>query len=506
MLRTEKIILQKNPNTMRINLMEIDLSKAGESKTKANQRQNLTKKNNNNNSYKLLIKKIAYQLKKRTKLPKCKIFKFYLSYRILIMRIAKRLKSTAKKLNFWDKNDTEMTLQEVDQIQEIASTACKLIQNQGKKNQKKKNIASSGRKKKKSPKVKMSLLKKSEEEKKDLMKRNNNKNKSNDKTTILLNDLKKIELNKKDMDNFVKKFNKFLNDNDIEIMRENKLPNFSNKENEYLLTQKDFWIKYIIYVSNKYKNELNLFNFINFIEQFFLWCNPEGDNMDFVVEIKLQIHKIFDEEKINKFLLSNKLSNLDQLFERYKIFNSKESNKENYVEAKIDLENCTCPTCTEKGYIQKVIEYNLINNQITFAKKNNLSFSPFSDNSNNYIKFERDKTLHNSGEINIEYSILSENKYNDNDIFSYLNKIEKGKAESERKKKRYTSSKKKPRNNNSNKNSVKKEQKENKKEKVKEIKEKKEKKGKNEKVNAILDLMGLEADSESDDTASFNKK
>ena len=68
MIRTEKIILQKNPNTMRINLMEIDLSKAGESKTKANQRQNLTKKNNHNNSYKLLIKKIAYQLKKRTKL------------------------------------------------------------------------------------------------------------------------------------------------------------------------------------------------------------------------------------------------------------------------------------------------------------------------------------------------------------------------------------------------------------------------------------------------------
>ena len=163
MIRTEKIILQKNPNTMRINIMEVDLSKAGESKTKANQRQNLTKinnNNNNNNSYKLLIKKIAYQLKKRTKLPKCKIFKFYLSYRILIMRIAKRLKSTAKKLNFWDKNDTEMTLQEVDQIQEIASTACKLIQNQGKKNLKKKNIASSGRKKKKSPKVKMSLLKK----------------------------------------------------------------------------------------------------------------------------------------------------------------------------------------------------------------------------------------------------------------------------------------------------------------------------------------------------------
>ena len=493
MLRTEKIILQKNPNTMRINFTEVDLSKAGESKTKINQRQNLAKINNNNNSsYKLLIKKIAYQLKKRTKLPKCKIFKFYLSYRLLIMRIAKRLLSTAKKFNFWDKNDTEMTLQDVDEIQEIASTACKLIQKQGKKNPKKKNNnASSGRKKKKSPKIKLSLLKKNEEEKLNLMKKNN-KNKNNDKNTILLNDLKKIELNKKDIDSFVKKFNNFLNNNNIEIMRENKLLNFSDKETEYLLTHKDFWIKYIIYVSNRYKNELNLFNFINFIEQYFLWCNQEGDNMDFVVEIKLQIYQIFSQEKIDKFLLSNKLTNLDQLFERYKIFNSKDTKKEKRFEAKIDLDNCKCSTCTGNGYIQKVIDYNLINNTISFAKKNNLSFSPFSNNENKYIKFEKDKTLHNSGEINIEYSILSENKYYDNDIFSYLNKIEKGKAESERKKKRYSSSKKKPRENNSNKNSVKKAQKENKKESVN---EKKEKKGKNEKINAILDLMGLEADS-----------
>ena len=493
MFRTEKIILQKNPNTMRINFTEVDLSKAGESKTKINQRENLAKINNNNkSSYKLLIKKIAYQLKKRIKLPKCKIFKFYLSYRLLIMRIAKRLLSTAKKFNFWDKNDTEMTLQDVDEIQEIASTACKLIQKQGKKNPKKKNNnASSGRKKKKSPKIKLSLLKKSEEEKLNLMKKNN-KNKSNDKNTILLNDLKKVELSKKDIDNFVKKFNNFLNNNNIEIMRENKLPNFSNKDTEYLLTQKDFWIKYIIYVSNRYKNELNLFNFINFIEQYFLWCNQEGDNMDFVVEIKLQIYQIFSQEKIDKFLLSNKLINLDQLFERYKIFNSKNTKEEKRFEAKIDLDNCKCPTCTGNGYIKKVIDYNLINNTISFAKKNNLSFSPFSNNENKYIKFEQDKTLHNSGEINIEYSILSENKYYDNDIFSYLNKIEKGKAESERKKKRYSSSKKNPRENNSNKNSVKKAQKENKKESVK---EKKEKKGKNEKINAILDLMGLEADS-----------
>ena len=101
--------------------------------------------------------------------------------------------------------------------------------------------------------------------------------------------------------------------------------------------------------------------------------------------------------------------------------------------------------------------------------------------------------MYNNGKINIEYSILSENKYYDADIFNYLNKIEKGKAESERKKKRNPSSKKKSRNN-----SVKNEIKEIKNE-AKEIKnEAKDKKAKNKNINAILDLMGLEADSQSE--------
>ena len=46
--------------------------------------------------YKLLIKKIAEQLKKRVKLPTCKIIKIYESYRLLIKRIAEALKKTMK--------------------------------------------------------------------------------------------------------------------------------------------------------------------------------------------------------------------------------------------------------------------------------------------------------------------------------------------------------------------------------------------------------------------------
>ena len=50
--------------------------------------------------YKLLVKKIASQLKRRKKLPTCKIIKVYESYRLLIKRIADQLKkSRAKRMS-----------------------------------------------------------------------------------------------------------------------------------------------------------------------------------------------------------------------------------------------------------------------------------------------------------------------------------------------------------------------------------------------------------------------
>ena len=496
MFNQEKAIIQNNFNSYHQNRIQINFTKASESKTKINQRENLLKKNNlplliNNNSYKLLVKKIALQLKKRTKLPKCKIFKFYSSYRLLILRIAKQLKSTAKRFNFWEKKENEITLQDVDQIQKIASTAIKLIQKQGKKNQKKKNVSPSMRKNKKSPKPKITLLKKREEEK--LNKINNNINIINmdneNNSQNKLNQLKNIEINKDDINIFIKQFNSFLTENNIEIMRENKLPNFTNKQYEYLLTNKDFWIKYIIYISERYKNELNIYNFLNFIEQFFLWNKTPGDNLDFIVEIKIQMYKTFDEEKINNFLSMNKLQNFDQLFERYKNFNIDNNNNEKYIEIKIDLDNCTCPLCTKKGLIQKkVSEFNNINNEINFSQNNNFSLPSQSS----YIKFDKNKTLHNNGEINIEYSIIS-NKYYDNNVFNFLNKIEKGKIESEKKKKRNTSTRKKEKSEK--KSSIKKNIQEKKKVKKISLNNKR-----NDKINAILDLMGLEGDFGSEDT------
>jgi hypothetical protein len=48
-------------------------------------------KENNEKKYKILIKRIASQLKKRIAFPKCKIIKIYQSYRLLIKRIADSL-------------------------------------------------------------------------------------------------------------------------------------------------------------------------------------------------------------------------------------------------------------------------------------------------------------------------------------------------------------------------------------------------------------------------------
>ena len=54
-------------------------------------------KENNEKKYKILIKRIASQLKKRIAFPKCKIIKIYQSYRLLIKRIADSLKKSLIK-------------------------------------------------------------------------------------------------------------------------------------------------------------------------------------------------------------------------------------------------------------------------------------------------------------------------------------------------------------------------------------------------------------------------
>ena len=239
-----------------------------------------------NPKYKFLIKKIAQRLRKRVNFPKCKLFKFYQAYRTLVLRIALGLKRTAKKPNFWEKWNS-MTEQEVNQIQEIAFTACKIIQEKGKN-----KISSSDRKKNKNIKIGLSLFRKAEEAK--II------NSKDDKSTTLkeINKLKIININDK---KFLENFSEFLSGNSIEIFSDIKLPNITNNKYIFLFTQNEFWIKYIIYISIKYKKDLSIFNFIIFIELFYTWNNNSLDN-DFNQEIIKAITSIFDNETINKFL------------------------------------------------------------------------------------------------------------------------------------------------------------------------------------------------------------
>ena len=67
-----------------------------------------------NEKYKLLIQKIATQLKKRVKLPSCKIIKIYEPYRALIKKIAEALKKSMKSFN---SNSSTSMSNEIQNIQ-----------------------------------------------------------------------------------------------------------------------------------------------------------------------------------------------------------------------------------------------------------------------------------------------------------------------------------------------------------------------------------------------------
>ena len=419
----EKKIININPNYKKITL---NISKKKEN-------------NRNNIKYKMLIKKIANILKKRIKFPKCKIFKFYLKYRQSVIKIANKLKKTAKHINFWDKYLANITEKEINQIQEIASTACKIIEAGGQKKVNKKKLSSSNKKSRKNIKVNVSILERNNE--KELHNKNdndNNKYEINKHLDFLKN------LNENNDTYFIKEFSSFLENNNIKICPESKLPLFMNDNNKLLLSQKEFWIKYIIFISKKYKNDLTMYNYIFFIEQFCIWNYNSIANDEFNKEIKKQISLVFNEEIVNKFFISNKIKDLDGLFEKYKNIHI---NNTKYREIKLDGEDnkdkiCDCSTCANKGFIDKIINYNKTNNEISFAKNNNLSYL-----NENVIKFDKikiKKDEHN------EISILSKKDEENENIFKYLRKIEMGKNEDkkeEKVKKRKSSNYKKKRKN-----------------------------------------------------------
>ena len=375
--------------------------------------------NNKDENYIYLVKKIAKVLKKRIKLPKCKIFKFYNSYRELILKIAKGIKKTAIKLNFWDKWENNITEKEINEIEKIASKSCQIIQQSKNKRSKRgiKNKITNDSKNNKDIKLNLSLFKKNKD--KNELKINIDKYSEN---TKIINSLKNIDSSIQNND-FITQFSNFLKNNMIEICEDSKLPLIKNEKNYHLLSNIEFWIKYIIFISRYYKNKLSIYNFVNFIQQFYLQVgNINIENEVFNKEIINQINYQFDENTISNFLFGNKIKKLEDLFSRYKNIN----NEYKYREIKID-EDCQCETC-KNLYYEKIINYNKKNNKILYAKDNNLSYIiEDKNNSKDTAKNYYDKKI-------LDYFSSSKSKREENKKDRSKNKIKKSKSKKKDKK------------------------------------------------------------------------
>ena len=351
-------LLRKHDKDIKMNFTNTELFSFG--KPNINSSKKLKKRKNdasNNIKYKQLIKRISSQLKKRVKLPTCKIIKIYKSYRELIFRIAEGIKRTSKNIN---KNNINFQ-------KEREKFGISLISKE-KINNSKNSISNSKRRKEKE-----------------------------DNINLLIN----IDDTLEDV-NYMNNFENFLLANDIMISIDTKSPSFNNGNNKYLLSNLDFWIKYIKYLCLKYKTELNFYNFTSLIELFYIWIdNNKCDSNIFKKLIIQQIELLFDKDKINKFLLTYKLNNLEELFSRYKDMNN--INSREVREIKLE-EDCQCPNCP--NIKEKVINYNKKNTYISYSEENNLNYGIIKE----IIKFPQTKIIYDDNQKGLSIPINSDSK------------------------------------------------------------------------------------------------
>ena len=376
--------LNKNRNsTYKIELFRSQ-NKSGEKspdKTPFNNVQviNLGKKNLiNDERYKILVKKIANQLRKRIKLPTSKILKIYESYVILIKRIAKALKASMDKkikVNKINKIEEEKTNTVIEKPIEIIEENKIII----KKPESKKNSKS-----KRKIEYNMTLLRKSEEEKEMILKEQqmmNLEDKIENKQELNLNqddniNLSNIEVTKS---NFIQDFKKFLDKENISLV--NNLPVTINQKSKLYLEQNNFWyliLNYIFYQDNN----LSFYNILSFLDKYFLWCTEKTkDNFASIKKLILDyITKNFSTEKINQFLFMNKLTNIEKIFEKYESSINTEEKANKLKQEKIYelnfinnvLPECNCDLCqNEIACVKKVADMN--KNKIQIIKGQNIN-------------------------------------------------------------------------------------------------------------------------------------
>ena len=396
-------------------------------------KENPNKRNDNDkcSNYQLLIKRIAKQLSQRIRLPTCKIIKVYQPYRTLIMRIAEGIKKSAKNFNYWNKWKKDKNKEENINIE-------------------KKNIG-------------ISLIKKEPNINSKIKFENN----ENIKTLSDINDSDKNI-------NFIDEFGDFLGKNNIEIIKESKLPSFKNEKNEYLLSNFQFWKKYINFVCIKFREEITFFTFINFIEQFYFWNKNPNDSMIFKNLITQKIGALFETNDVNYFLLKHKYISIDDLFARFKIL---ANNDNKTLEIKID-DDCECSSCRNRKEQINTPEF------IKFPESNNNCRTKNSRITDYYGLSIQMKPIKNQTQKK-ETKLSEDKKILDYFSFKKVKKEkedkknkkvkEKQKSKSRSKSKKNKNSKKISNNNDNNNNN-------------------KKKSNANKKVQEILDLLNLDSE------------
>ncbi len=171
----------------------------------------------------------------------------------------------------------------------------------------------------------------------------------------------------RDETEFLNKFNLFLSKNNISI--ENFIPMSNTNLGQNYLKIYEFWEKYINYIYLNYSlnnTKLSLFSFIHIIEQYYLWCENinKGNLEQFKKLIIDTITKIYSKLEIKQFCSMNKISNIEELFEKYKIFfkNNASFNSNKNIEIKLNnkiQEECNCDLCkSELACMKKITELN----------------------------------------------------------------------------------------------------------------------------------------------------
>ena len=379
----------------------------------------------NERQYKLLVKKIANQLKKRIKFPTSKILKIYESYRILIKRIALALKLSIEKR----KNNNQIIQEEKEKF-DINVNKIEPIENI----QESKKIIEekSGSKSKKQLKFNIGVMTKEQiqqesgmkifEEKTDKNEKINTNDvlKQNQNEEIQMNEDVNVDLSRFEINsvNFNNDFNNFLAKVNISIV--NNFPVSLIEKNKEYFYQNTFWFLILNYILNLNSN-LSIYTILSLLEQYFIWCKDitQENFLQMKDLIKNYISKNFTNEKLNQFLFMNKLKTLDDIFSKFEPHFNNNMKIVNYQEIKIEDLNfggnteskCDCDLCkNDEACLKKVIDIN--KEKIKIIKGQNLDFIGNKDINKPEVNMDIDngEELYFKGISNKKNKIFTESK------------------------------------------------------------------------------------------------